>query len=183
MILNRAWKGLCHLLTQARTVVKHTDTYQLIILNIVASAGLTFLLSKPIASLDLVPVSERGTLSISTSILSLFVLLPLQALIEEIAFRLLPLQATSIIRKQLGTYRFYPWFERIVYGAGFGLAHLVNIMGGSLSAGLAYSAVMSVGGIIYVYAYQRWGLAGSWYMHTFYNGSLAIGTVIAGRMP
>jgi hypothetical protein len=139
-------------------------------------------------NLDLKPVTSPATEGSSLLFVEAVILLPFSLLLEEFAFRLMPmafirdifhLNSITISMEHEGKvtvvhnsplrlwlYHHWLWIYIVVSAVWAGLLHQINIIESSPQGALIYFAIQAFSGCCFAWIYAHRGLGSSWIVHT-----------------
>lgn len=142
-------------------------------------------------NLDIKPVTSPATEGSSLLFIAALIVSPVSWLLEELAFRLLPMfyirdlfhlntitvsieheGKVTIVhnsRLRLWIYHQWVWIFIVVSAVWAGLIHQINIVESSAVGALIYFAVQFFSGVCFAWIYSRRGLGASWIVHVSWD--------------
>lgn len=140
--------------------------------------------SQPV-NLDLKPMTSPAVEGSSLLLVAAVILLPFSLLLEEFAFRMLPMFfirdffhfnriTKSIEHSSLRLWIYHNWILLFIVVSALwaGLLHQVNIVSSDLLGSLLYFGVQTFSGACFAWIYAHRGLGASWAVHTAWDLSL-----------
>jgi hypothetical protein len=151
-------------------------------------------------NLDLKPVTSPATEGSSLLFIAALIVSPASWLLEELAFRLLPMfyirdlfhlntitvsieheGKVTIIhhsRLRLWLYHHWVWIFIVVSAVWAGLIHQINVVSSDFLGSLIYFGVQFFSGFCFAWIYAKRGLGASWAVHTFWDYFLILLNVL-----